>query len=75
MFKSKTFILLMLLAASAVLSCAPASVNGQRADALEDSAWESSKWISVVDAPVVTLAIRGKIFRGPSGSSLATRRS
>lgn len=27
---------------------------GKRADALDDAAWQSSKWISVVDAPVVT---------------------
>lgn len=27
---------------------------GKRVDALDDSAWECSKWISVVDAPVVT---------------------
>ncbi|MBR0336512.1 MAG: alpha-L-rhamnosidase N-terminal domain-containing protein, partial [Alistipes sp.] len=27
---------------------------GVRTDALDDTAWQSSKWISVVDAPVVT---------------------
>ena len=31
---------------------------GQRTDALDDSAWDTSCWISVVDAPVVTGVIR-----------------
>lgn len=43
------------------LCCTPAAIEfGQRADALDDSAWESSEWISVVDAPVVT----GRIDEG-----------
>lgn len=32
----------------------PATEFGQRIDALDASSWESSKWISAVDAPVVT---------------------
>ena len=32
----------------------PATEYGTWADALEASAWESSKWISAVDAPVIT---------------------
>lgn len=35
------------------------SVVGQRVDALDASAWDVSKWISVADAPVVTGRIDG----------------
>ena len=31
----------------------PASESGKRVDALDASAWETSKWISAVDAPVI----------------------
>lgn len=40
-------------------SCAPAAVGdvGKRVDALDDSAWDSSMWISAVDAEIVTAVI------------------
>ncbi len=41
---------------------------GQRTDALDDSAWESSSWISVVNAPVVTDRIGG-FHRAADGAS------
>ena len=33
------------------------SEAGKRVDALDDSLWEKSEWISVVDAPVITGSI------------------
>lgn len=55
----KLSILKNLVLATAVaglaVCCAPAATEfGQRTDALDDSAWKASEWISVVDAPVVT---------------------
>ena len=49
-FKALAFVLLV---ASACSSPAVTKV-GTLTDALDNSAWESSQWISVVDAPVVT---------------------
>ena len=43
----------------------PAGEAGRLTDALDSSAWESSRWISVVDAPVVT----GNSFKSAPGSS------
>ena len=40
---------------------------GTRVPALEDSAWEKSVWISVVDAPVVTGQIRGNNILAADG--------
>lgn len=43
------------VALAAVSCCVSADGNvGKRAAALDDTAWNSSKWISVVDAPVMT---------------------
>ncbi len=44
------------IALTMVVSCmqSPEGGVGVRTEALEDAAWEQSKWISVVDAPVVT---------------------
>ncbi|MCQ2148875.1 MAG: hypothetical protein MJY45_00740 [Bacteroidales bacterium] len=40
------------VALAAVSCCVSADGNvGKRAAALDDTAWNSSKWISVVDAP------------------------
>ena len=39
---------------------------GTRVDALENAAWEASKWISVVDAPIIT---DHNIDRAPDGAS------
>ena len=41
--------------ATALTACGPKTAEGpagKRADALDDSAWDVSRWISVVDAPV-----------------------
>ena len=42
---------------------------GTRAEALPDAAWESSSWISVVDAPVVTEKVTDKNCRAADGAS------
>ena len=50
-FRCFAFAAILLL----ITSCSqPADNVGVRIDALDDAAWECSKWISVVDAPVVT---------------------
>ena len=51
-FRSLAIVAISLLLASC--GTQPATEYGTRADALDASAWESSKWISAVDAPVVT---------------------
>ncbi|MBR6002210.1 MAG: family 78 glycoside hydrolase catalytic domain [Bacteroidales bacterium] len=55
----KRFLCLMALAAIAV-ACSEAEYFGKRAEALDDSAWEASEWISVADAPVVTGEVHSK---------------
>jgi alpha-L-rhamnosidase len=42
---------------------------GKRTDALDDSAWNSSVWISAADAEVITGPIRGKNFLAADGAS------
>ncbi len=42
---------------------------GTRAEALPDAAWESSSWISVVDAPVITGKVTDKEGRAADGAS------
>ena len=49
----KNFIAVAMALCLAVGCCNKASYVGVRTEALDASAWESSKWISVVDAPVV----------------------
>ena len=51
-FRSLAIAAITLLLASC--GTQPATEYGTRADALDASAWESSQWISAVDAPVVT---------------------
>lgn len=47
--------LLSVAALALAVSCSSSAERvGVRAEALPNSAWESSKWLSVVDAPVVT---------------------
>ena len=53
LLKSFAFVAVLLLAVSCTQSMEPSV--GVRTDALDSSAWECSKWISVVDAPVVTI--------------------
>ena len=45
----------------------PATEVGTKTDALADSAWESSQWISAVDAPVLTSRPKGD--RAADGAS------
>ena len=49
----KNFIVVAVALCIAVGCCNKASYVGVRTEALDASAWDSSKWISVVDAPVV----------------------
>ena len=42
---------------------------GTRVEALDDSAWDCSTWISAADAPVVTGLIKGKNIRSADGAS------
>lgn len=54
--KKNLYLSVFAFAASVALfvNCSPSpSVVGEKADALDASAWESAKWISAVDAPVV----------------------
>ena len=52
-----------------VCSCCNLSVTGVRTDALEDAAWQTSEWISAMDAEVVTGKINGKNFLAADGAS------
>ena len=61
----KTRYLLLAACAAALAACGPkvdSDFVGKRADALDASAWESSQWISAVDAPVL---------KGPRENDLA----
>ena len=49
----RLFLLPLAFCAFTMLSCTSAKMCGRRVDALDDSAWECSWWISVADAPVV----------------------
>ena len=57
----KTRILRRLPAAGFVMmalaGCSGSSKNGKLTEALENTSWDVSEWISVVDAPVVTGAV------------------
>lgn len=46
--------ILVISAAILLVSCSAPSVQNPLVDALDDSAWAQSEWISVADAPVVT---------------------
>ena len=58
------------LAAALAVSCST-KVSGvpSLTDALDDSAWDSSEWISVVDAPVITGRISDQNGRAADGAS------
>ena len=59
----KTLLRLLVLAGIALAACTPMRNDNyrpvQRIDALDDAAWDTSIWISVADAPVVTGRIGG----------------
>ncbi len=48
---------------------------GVRIDAIQESAWDCSEWISVADAPVVTGPIGGANERAADGGLFSTARS
>ena len=54
---------------AAACSSAPAGQVGTKVPALDDSAWNASKWISVADAPVITGKIEGENRRAADGAS------
>ena len=60
--------LIYVLALFAVIGCSNnLDYVGERAEALDSSAWEASKWISVVDAPVVPK--EPKVVRAADGAN------
>lgn len=61
--------LLTLLLSIGIASCAEPSYYGERTQALDDSAWESSIWISAADAEVVQGPVKGKNIRAADGAS------
>ncbi|MCR4568894.1 MAG: alpha-L-rhamnosidase N-terminal domain-containing protein, partial [Bacteroidales bacterium] len=64
--KSIIWTALALLAAG----CCRNNVVGTRTDALEDSVWEASAWISAVEAPVITGKVNGREnYRAADGAS------
>ena len=69
--KSKHFSICAVALAALVAGCtsAPQNPAGVRADALDDSAWDSSIWISAVNAPVIDKVIRGEDQRAADGAS------
>lgn len=67
--KTKLRLLAFAAVASAALfaSCSPSSpAAGEKVGALDSSAWESAKWISVADAPVVRGRNNGRAADGAS---------
>ena len=69
----KTLFRLFVLAAGIVLTACvtvnPTVRRVQRIEALDDSAWDASLWISVADAPVVTGRIGGDNELAADGQS------
>ena len=59
----------MLAAALTVLAACKPVGGGIRVEALDDSAWDSSVWISAADAPVITGPIRGANYLAADGAS------
>ena len=66
----KCFVLAVLfLFAMSVLASGRPVQHGIRIGALDDSAWDSSSWISAADAPVITGSIRGANYLAADGAS------
>lgn len=55
--------------AMSVLASGRSVQHGIRIEALDDSAWDSSSWISAADAPVITGSIRGANYLAADGAS------
>ena len=53
---------ILFIVAVIVTACCPKAgqTAGTRAEALDDSAWDCSEWISVVDAPLVEGEVKGE---------------
>ncbi|MDE7386274.1 MAG: glycoside hydrolase family 78 protein [Muribaculaceae bacterium] len=49
--------------------CTSTDKTARRVDALDDSAWDQSEWISVADAPVITGPVQGDNERAADGAS------
>ena len=66
--KSLAFAALLI---TSVCSCNPPAKSeyGTRAEALDDSAWDASVWISAANAPVVTNVVTDGNFRAADGAS------
>ncbi len=67
--KKNLYLSVFAFAASVALfvNCSPSpSAVGEKVDALDASAWESAKWISAVDAPVVHDGNNGRAADGAS---------
>lgn len=58
-----------LMAATGCGSPQASRTAGERTDALDQSAWDHSQWISAADAPVITGTINGENERAADGSS------
>ena len=67
--KHFTFAAVALAALVAGCTSAPQNPNGVRTDALDDSAWSSSIWISAANAPVHNQKVGGDAERSADGSS------
>ena len=69
--KARRIPIITVLVAALLAACTQASVSevGTKIPALDDSAWESSKWISVTDAPVLTKADRDRDDHAARGAS------
>lgn len=59
------------LAIMSAMSCSnsDSTIAGHRTDALDDSAWNNSEWISAANAPVVTGRVEGRNERAADGAS------
>ena len=70
--KKKTFLQTGTLAVLALLlsvACSGPETVGTRTQALDDSLWNDSEWISAADAEVVTGRISGSNWRAADGAS------
>ena len=69
--KTRSSILLCTMMAMIAFSCTktPVTEVGKKIPALDDSAWNASKWISVADAPVITGSISGDNTRAADGAN------
>lgn len=62
-------IVLSILAAITCFAGAGKNANGKLTDALDDTAWERSEWISAANAPIITGAITESNERAADGAS------